>query len=170
MGTFVKGYWVVVLFVAVAVVRLRGDDLVNGTAAQAQGNTNSSSPSVLLKLPPGKDNVEAGNRSSTEVVLNNNKNRGPYNRGAGRGGWYKWGCGGRKAGKGNGRGRDKGSIGRNQAHRKRVFNEEDYKMGEFAQCTVRGRCRGMRLDCPLHCGGPCVYDCQHMCKAHCRRP
>ncbi|PPD80795.1 hypothetical protein GOBAR_DD22287 [Gossypium barbadense] len=125
MGTFVKGYWVVVLFVAVAVVRLRGDDLVNGTAAQAQGNTNSSSPSVLLKHPPGK---------------------------------------------GNGRGRDKGSIGRNQAHRKRVFNKEDYKMGEFAQCTVRGRCRGMRLDCPLHCGGPCVYDCQHMCKAHCRRP
>ncbi|KAF9683101.1 hypothetical protein SADUNF_Sadunf05G0177100 [Salix dunnii] len=50
-----------------------------------------------------------------------------------------------------------------------VFSNEDYKLGEFAQCTVIGRCKGMRLDCPLHCGGPCFYDCQHMCKAHCRR-
>ncbi|OIT21606.1 hypothetical protein A4A49_33845 [Nicotiana attenuata] len=41
--------------------------------------------------------------------------------------------------------------------------------GEFAQCVVKGRCKGMRLDCPLHCGGPCFYDCIHMCKAHCRR-
>jgi hypothetical protein len=55
-------------------------------------------------------------------------------------------------------------------HRKRVFSNEDYKLGEFAQCTGKGRCKGMRLDCPLHCGGPCFYDCQHMCKAHCRRP
>jgi hypothetical protein len=43
-------------------------------------------------------------------------------------------------------------------------------LGEFAQCMTRTRCKGMRLDCPLHCGGPCFYDCYHMCKAHCRRP
>ncbi|KAK8646451.1 hypothetical protein V6N13_120236 [Hibiscus sabdariffa] len=60
----------------VAVDRLRGDDLVNGTAAQPQANTNSSSHSVHLKLPPGKDNVEVNNISSTEVVLSHNKNRG----------------------------------------------------------------------------------------------
>ncbi|KAK8551802.1 hypothetical protein V6N12_040424 [Hibiscus sabdariffa] len=137
---------------AVAVDRLRGDDLVNGTAAQPQANTNSSSHSVHLKLPPGKDNVEVNNISSTEVVLSHNKNRG-----VGGGG-------------GKGRGRDEGNSGRNEAHRKRVFNKEDYRVGEFAECMVRTRCRGLRLDCPLHCGGPCVYDCQHMCKAHCRRP
>ncbi|KAG6776536.1 hypothetical protein POTOM_020049 [Populus tomentosa] len=30
-------------------------------------------------------------------------------------------------------------------HRKRVFSNEDYKLGEFAQCTRKGRCKGMRL-------------------------
>ncbi|KAH7567182.1 hypothetical protein JRO89_XS07G0028300 [Xanthoceras sorbifolium] len=54
-------------------------------------------------------------------------------------------------------------------HRNRVYSNEDYKVGEFAQCMRHGRCKGMRLDCPLHCGGPCFYDCQYMCKAHCRR-
>ncbi|KAK8642384.1 hypothetical protein V6N13_011728 [Hibiscus sabdariffa] len=148
MRTFVKGFWVV-LFVAVAVDRLRGDELVNGTAAQPQANTNSSSHSVHLKLPPGKDNVEVNNISSTQVVLSHNKNRGVSGGGGGGGGsfgwgwgwggggggggggWYKWGCGGKKPGKG--RGRDKGVIGRNEAHRKRVFNKEDYKVGEFAE-------------------------------------
>ncbi|GMI82570.1 hypothetical protein HRI_001926300 [Hibiscus trionum] len=145
MRTFEKGFWVV-LFVAVAVDRLRGDELVNATAAQPQGNNNSSSRSVHLNLPPGKDNVEVSNTSSTQVVINNK------NRGVGRGGDG-----------GKGRGRDEG-------HRKKVFNKEDYRVGEFAECMVRTRCRGMRLNCPLHCGGPCVYDCRHMCKSHCARP
>ncbi|KAM7255804.1 hypothetical protein ACFE04_011545 [Oxalis oulophora] len=52
-----------------------------------------------------------------------------------------------------------------------INNKKEYRIGEFAQCVDRrSRCRGMRLDCPLHCGGPCYYDCKFMCKAHCRRP
>ncbi|KAM2428454.1 hypothetical protein ACFX1W_016184 [Malus domestica] len=77
---------------------------------------------------------------------------------------------GQGGGKGKGRG---GRGGRNSNHvysgRKRRFDEEEYVMGEFAKCMRKGQCKGMRLDCPLHCGGPCFYDCQPMCKAHCRR-
>ncbi|CAN6722317.1 unnamed protein product [Malus baccata var. baccata] len=87
--------------------------------------------------------------------------------GGGGAGWWKWGCGG---GKGKGRG---GRGRRNSNHvyggPKRRFDEEGYVLGEFAQCMRKGRCKGMRLDCPLHCGGPCFYDCQHICEAHCRR-
>jgi hypothetical protein len=50
------------------------------------------------------------------------------------------------------------------------YKVENYIVGQFAQCIAKTRCKGMRLDCPLHCGGPCFYDCHHMCKAHCRRP
>eukprot|EP00258_Populus_trichocarpa_P034338 XP_024450357.1 uncharacterized protein LOC112326505 [Populus trichocarpa] len=57
----------------------------------------------------------------------------------GGGSWYKWACCG---GKGKGRAR-------------RSMNNPQ----KFAQCMGRGRCRGMRLDCPLHCGGPFFYDC-----------
>ncbi|GKV02114.1 hypothetical protein SLEP1_g14589 [Rubroshorea leprosula] len=85
---------------------------------------------------------------------------GGWGWGGGGGGWYKWGCGKGK-GKGGGRGR--------REHMARRFNKDEYKLGEFAQCMGR-RCRGMRLDCPLHCGGPCFYDCRNMCKAHRRRP
>ncbi|XVF36012.1 hypothetical protein REPUB_Repub19eG0021400 [Reevesia pubescens] len=107
-----------VFFVVVAVVRLRGDDLVNGTTTQTQGNTNSSS--VHLKLPSGKDNVEVSNRTLTEVVLNNNENRKPYYRGGGGGGdgesggggcfGWAWGEGGGGGGGGSrsGGGRDGG--------------------------------------------------------------
>ncbi|KAG9147040.1 hypothetical protein Leryth_005301 [Lithospermum erythrorhizon] len=56
-----------------------------------------------------------------------------------------------------------------QLQKKRDFSSNYYRLGEFAQCMVEGRCKGMRLDCPLHCGGPCYYDCRYMCKAHCRR-
>ncbi|KAF7829608.1 RNA-binding protein cabeza-like [Senna tora] len=52
----------------------------------------------------------------------------------------------------------------------RIVEREEYRVGEYAECMGRSRCQGMRLDCPLHCGGPCFYDCLHMCKAHCRRP
>nr|XP_009803983.1 PREDICTED: RNA-binding protein cabeza [Nicotiana sylvestris] len=76
----------------------------------------------------------------------------------GGGGWWAWGC--RKQKKHN------NVRGHRQWH---MNNNQDYKIGEFAQCMVKGRCKGMRLDCPLHCGGPCFYDCIHMCKAHCRR-
>ncbi|XP_039049559.1 glycine-rich RNA-binding protein 2-like [Hibiscus syriacus] len=169
MRTFVKGFWVV-LFVAVAVDRLRGDELVNVTAAKPQANTNSSPRSLHLNFPPGKDNVEVGNTSSTEFELNNKKNKGGGGGGGGGGaGAGAGGGGGGGGGGGKGRGRDKGMIEGNEAHKKRVFNE-DYRIGEFAECMVRTRCRGLRLDCPLHCDGPCVYDCRHMCKAHCTRP
>lgn len=43
-----------------------------------------------------------------------------------------------------------------------------YRVGEYARCTAPGRCSGMRLLCPMHCDGPCFYDCDANCKAHCR--
>ncbi|KAM3249506.1 glycine-rich cell wall structural protein-like [Capsicum annuum] len=81
---------------------------------------------------------------------------GGWGWGGGGGGWWAWGCRKEKE--------------HNDHHRHwHMNNSKDYKIGEFAQCMVKGRCKGMRLDCPLHCGGPCYYDCIHMCKAHCRR-
>ncbi|KAE9609423.1 hypothetical protein Lalb_Chr08g0246011 [Lupinus albus] len=85
--------------------------------------------------------------------------------GGGGGGWWKWGCGGKPR-----HGRVKGGRRGIPHYRKEKYGEEEYKLGEFAECMGKTRCRGMRLDCPLHCGGPCLYDCHHMCKAHCRRP
>ncbi|KAJ8477389.1 hypothetical protein OPV22_021116 [Ensete ventricosum] len=41
-------------------------------------------------------------------------------------------------------------------------------VGEYARCSRRGRCGGMKLLCPMHCDGPCFYDCQSNCRAHCR--
>nr|DAD40407.1 TPA_asm: hypothetical protein HUJ06_014730 [Nelumbo nucifera] len=84
--------------------------------------------------------------------------------GGGGGGWFRWGCGG--ATNPNG---ERGSR-RSQNHNWRNRKNEAYKMGEYAQCMGKGRCMGMKLDCPLHCGGPCFYDCEYMCRAHCRRP
>ncbi|XP_031268951.1 glycine-rich protein 2-like [Pistacia vera] len=175
MKTARRRFWFL-LFLAMTVAELTaGEILVNGTRSEG----------TLVDLPRGNDNVEVGNKTTnTEVVINSkNKHYGHYGgvgRGGGRGGgggggggggwgwggggggYYKWGCGGK--GKEGSRGVN------NRVHRGRSFNRKDYKLGEFAQCMNRGRCRGMRLDCPLHCGGPCFYDCQYMCKAHCRRP
>ncbi|KAH1095666.1 hypothetical protein GLYMA_14G216600v4 [Glycine max] len=80
--------------------------------------------------------------------------------GGGGGGWWKWGC----------RREARHGKGKQRVRHYHTSTNEDYRMGEFAQCMARTRCRGLRLDCPLHCGGPCFYDCHHMCKAHCRRP
>ncbi|KAL1820855.1 hypothetical protein ACET3Z_015724 [Daucus carota] len=92
---------------------------------------------------------------------------GGWGWGGGGGGWWGWGC--RRQEKYNGRGSvKKGNFG---SHNGKVHKNErgEYIMGEYAQCMGRGRCRWRRLDCPLHCGGACFYDCKHMCKAHCRR-
>ncbi|XP_041018544.1 protein FAM98B-like [Juglans microcarpa x Juglans regia] len=176
-----------VLFIAIAIGGLKGDETGSGTAHSQSNSTNFALP----KLLQGNEDNEGRNKTSTEVVLNKkNINNGPYFRGQGRGGgggggggggWggggggggYKWGCGGQPR---HGKGEERragilGGMNNNHAYRKRVFSKDidNYKLGEFAQCMRRGRCRGMRLDCPLHCGGPCFYDCQHMCKAHCRR-
>ncbi|KAJ1257378.1 hypothetical protein BS78_K069600 [Paspalum vaginatum] len=48
------------------------------------------------------------------------------------------------------------------------YSSSLYRVGEYARCTAPGRCRGMRLLCPMHCDGPCFYDCDANCKAHCR--
>ncbi|XP_057490838.1 uncharacterized protein LOC130776591 [Actinidia eriantha] len=136
-------------------------------------------------------NATQPNRTYTKVVVNNNNK---YNGGSGGGSGWGWGGSGGGGGGGGGSGGGEGGGGgwgwggggggwwgwgcrrprknkwRNHVHKKRAFSSKDYKTGEFAQCMIRGRCRGMRLDCPLHCGGPCFYDCKYMCKAHCRRP
>lgn len=46
-------------------------------------------------------------------------------------------------------------------------NEGLYLLGEYVRCMKHGKCRGMKLICPLHCHGPCFYDCEYNCKAHC---
>lgn len=87
----------------------------------------------------------------------NERGQWGWGNGGGGGVYWRWGCNGRRVKRGQ------------HSPKTRVFQDDEYIMGEFAQCMVKGRCRGMRLDCPLHCGGPCVYDCRHMCKAHCKR-
>lgn len=134
----------------------------------------------------GKDAGKRKKSKSNNVVMNNKRN---YNRGGGGGGgggsgsgigggggwgwggggggWWGWGC--RRQEKYNGRG--SGKKGNYDNHNGNVHENEkgEYIMGEYAQCMGRGRCRWRRLDCPLHCGAACFYDCKHMCKAHCRR-
>ncbi|RYR51245.1 hypothetical protein Ahy_A06g026267 [Arachis hypogaea] len=81
---------------------------------------------------------------------------GGWGWGGGGGGWWKWGCNGRVRGRRHYHKHKKGNKN----------NKEDYKIGKYAECTARTRCKGMRLDCPLHCSGSCFYDCHHMCKPH----
>ncbi|EEF52663.1 nutrient reservoir, putative [Ricinus communis] len=168
------------LFLSMTVVDIRGDDERNGTTAQVNATS--------LNLPQENNNNVQGSHNKisnyTEVVLNNDKRYGGYYRrgggggggggggwgwGGGGGGWYKWGCGKGKGGGGGGGGRGRRGMNNMHMHRKREVEKLEYKIGEYAQCMGEGRCKWMRLDCPLHCGGPCFYDCQHMCKAHCRR-
>ncbi|KAL8030673.1 hypothetical protein ABFX02_14G300700 [Erythranthe guttata] len=161
-----KNLCLVAVFFSLAIVGSTGDEEVN-TAVDAQGQNDVASM-----------NVEEIN--SNEVVVNSNGGAG----GGGRVGWG-WGGGGGGGNSGGGWGwggggggstswrwgcnsNPEGKRGHN-LQRKREFAVEDFKKGEFAQCVVEGRCKGMRLDCPLHCGGPCFYDCRHMCKAHCKR-
>lgn len=97
---------------------------------------------------------------------------GGWGWGGGGGGWWGWGCMSPKRHQHNEGGDGGGGGGghKKKKKKKRRFSNEDYKIGEFAECMGEGRCQGMRLDCPLHCGGPCFYDCKSMCKAHCRPP
>lgn len=98
--------------------------------------------------------------------------------GGGGCGWGWGGPGGSSGGGGGGGGagywrcqctKHSGKRGnRHMADEKRDFGSEEFRMREFGECTTRGRCEGMRLDCPLHCGGPCSYDCTHACKAYCK--
>ena len=158
------------VFLGVAVYGSRAEGLKNGTFLTF---------SELPRGNAGEGRNSSGNTTTVEVSKQNRGGGGGYGWGwgggggggggggwgwgGGGGGWWKWGCGGQpKSGR-----RDGGR--RKNVDRKRIHNEEDYSMGEFAECMVKGRCRGMRLDCPLHCGGPCFYDCRYMCKAHCRR-
>lgn len=158
-----KKLWLVLVF-ALVIVGLRGEE--EGGAATSLKKTD---------LP------QSTNKTYNNVVVNNKrKNNGGGGAGGGGGVGWGWGGGGgggnRSGGWGWGSGGGGGVFWRwgcgRQPRRpgmKRGFPEGDYKTGEFAQCMVKGRCRGMRLDCPLHCGGPCFYDCRHMCKAHCKR-
>ncbi|KAI3460364.1 hypothetical protein Pfo_017027 [Paulownia fortunei] len=171
-----------VLFFALVIVRLRGEEGSNGIV---QGQNNATSLTKAELPQANNENVEKGNKTYNEVVVNNKRrNNGGGGRGGGGGVGWGWGGGGggadRRGGWGWGGGGGggvywrwgcKNQPGKRGHHlpKKRSFPNEDYKIGEFAQCMVRGRCRGMRLDCPLHCGGPCFYDCRHMCKAHCKR-
>lgn len=153
------------LFFAMMVVSLRGEE--GGGAAVA---------ATSLK------NERKSNETHNDVAVNDNKKSNNGGGGGGGGGGVGWGWGGgggggnKRGGWGWGSGGGGGVYwrwgcnGRQRVSgKKRVFPAEDYRMGEFAQCVVKGsKCKGMRLDCPLHCGGPCVYDCRNMCKAHCK--
>ncbi|KAL1545036.1 glycine-rich protein 5-like [Salvia divinorum] len=96
------------------------------------------------------------------------------------GGGCGWGWGGPSGSSGGGGGgggagywrcqctKHSGKRGNHHMAEKRDVGSEEYRMREFGECTTGGRCEGMRLDCPLHCGGPCFYDCSHTCKAYCK--
>uniref|UniRef100_A0A0E0HQ30 Uncharacterized protein n=1 Tax=Oryza nivara TaxID=4536 RepID=A0A0E0HQ30_ORYNI len=61
-----------------------------------------------------------------------------------------------------------GGAGRRHGRRP-SYSSSLYRVGEYARCTAAtGRCRGALLVCPMQCEGPCFYDCDANCKAHCR--
>ncbi|PIN21680.1 hypothetical protein CDL12_05596 [Handroanthus impetiginosus] len=148
-----KTLWLV-LFFALVIVRLRGEKESNGTV-QSQENA------TLTKK------VEKSSKTYNEVVVDEKRrNRGGGNSG---GGGFAWGWGGGAGGGGRrGGGWGWGGGGGGGVSWQWDCKKQPGKRGEFAQCMFSRRCRGMRLDCPLHCGGPCFYDSVHMCKAHCK--
>ncbi|GKD19697.1 hypothetical protein Tco_1208855, partial [Tanacetum coccineum] len=87
--------------------------------------------------------------------------------GSGGGGWWRWGCQ-KHPKKRGGRHSDRHYVRHGEHRDFSPMGENYYVIGEFAQCMGEGQCKGMKLDCPLHCGGPCFYDCTYMCKPHCR--
>ncbi|OAY70709.1 hypothetical protein ACMD2_10523 [Ananas comosus] len=90
-------------------------------------------------------------------------------RGGGSGGGGKGGGGGGGDEGNNIEGRGGRYIARRHWHRHRPsYSSSLYRVGEYARCTTEGRCRGMKLLCPMHCDGPCFYDCESNCRAHCR--
>ncbi|CAN6164110.1 unnamed protein product [Urochloa humidicola] len=92
--------------------------------------------------------------------------------GGGGGGGREGGGGGGGGGGGRGGGAGGGGGGGGRKARRRQhrpsYSSRLYRVGEYARCTGPGRCRGVRLLCPMHCDGPCFYDCDANCKAHCR--
>lgn len=146
------------LFFAMMVARLRGEEGAGApTAAAATLKSNETSHNEVAVNDKKKSNGGGGGGVGWGWGGGggggNRRARWGWGSGGGGGVYWRWGC--------NGRQRVSG--------KKRDFPVGEFKMGEFAQCVVKGRCKGMRLDCPLHCGGPCVYDCRNMCKAHCKR-
>ncbi|XP_057426871.1 glycine-rich RNA-binding protein 1-like [Lotus japonicus] len=190
-----RNFPVFCLILALVIVGVRGEEeLKNVTAHDGQGNV------TLVTLSHKNEETKGKlNDSSSNGVLFNTSKGDWYSKGGGGGGGgsFRWGWGGGGGGGGGG-GRGGGGggwgwgggggggwkwgcrgeprHGVKRKHRVRGMkhhhhsSKEEYRIGEFAQCMARTRCIGMRLDCPLHCGGPCFYDCFHMCKAHCRRP
>ncbi|RWV94912.1 hypothetical protein GW17_00042509 [Ensete ventricosum] len=79
------------------------------------------------------------------------------------------GGGGGNGGGGAGRtGRRRHESRGDRADGSHKYSSSLYRVGEYARCSERGRCRGMKLLCPMHCDGPCFYDCHSNCRAHCR--
>ncbi|URE22292.1 glycine-rich protein [Musa troglodytarum] len=101
---------------------------------------------------------------------------GKVGRGGGGGGGGGNGGGGGEGGAGGGGGESSGGGGgggggAGRRSRRRHESRDDradgghnyssslYRVGEYARCSGRGRCGGMKLLCPMHCDGPCFYDC-----------
>ncbi|XP_078440151.1 uncharacterized protein LOC144710296 [Wolffia australiana] len=75
-------------------------------------------------------------------------------------GWgtgWGWGSGGNGSGGGGGGAWNGGGV-----------NRGNFSVGEYAQCRNQGSCKRRKLICPLHCHGPCVYDCDKKCVALCK--
>ncbi|KAA8537560.1 hypothetical protein F0562_027168 [Nyssa sinensis] len=162
--------WVIFLF-SIAIGGLRCDG--ESTVGIAHSDQSKATSLTLSELPQENKTGEGRNRTNyTEVVVSNknkyNGGRGGgggygwgwgggggggggggrgggggwgWGGGGGGGGWWGWGC--RRPQRKNNGGRGRGSH-HNHANKKRVFNSEEYKLGEFAECMARGRCRGMR--------------------------
>lgn len=154
----------IALLFAIVSYTLRAEQISNKPSVEARDENDASLKKV--KLPEGTKGGAGGGGGRGGVY------------GGGGCGWGWGGPGGSSGGGGGGGGAGYWSCqctkhsskgGKHYMVEKRDSGSEEYKMREFGECTTRGRCRGMRLDCPLHCGGPCLYDCSHTCKAYCKR-
>lgn len=127
--------------------------------------------------------IQAQRNTTNNVIVNNKNSRGGGwggGGGGGGGGWFGWGWGGGGGGGGGwgwgkgGGGCDRGANNKGERGRlggkkkERLSGYGVFNVGEYARCMEKGPCKGMKLICPLHCRGPCFYDCVKFCRPRCK--